>query len=452
MREMNILLDQLIDEAGMSHDGLAARVNKAGERHGLTLLYDHASVRRWIRDATVPRGRVPELICEILSMRVGRLVTLADAGFERPGMQPDGSLARAVDAATALWRSDHKQTLALRRTEPVEGPSAIVPVFEWENPPNDLDVARHTGHRISQEQVRAVRGARTRYERMYREAGGVPVRPRVVEFLAERATPIVKGAYDDATGRELYRAVGGLAALAGICAYDADLQGVAQRYFFQALRMAKASGDRGFGGYVVALLANQGLYRGLYRQVIQYTETALRGARKHLTPALITDLSTLQAKAYARMGDRSGCHASMARAEAMSCRIRLSEEPPETSYVQAGLVETQHADALRSLGDLGAARNYAQQAVDSSAQTHTRGRVHRLATLATILAGQGEAGAAALVAGQMLDQAVGMESCRIEERILKVHCAVVEAGDGRAAKELAERVGDITGAPMRARG
>jgi hypothetical protein len=262
----------------------------------------------------------------------------------------------------------------------------------------------------------------------------------------------VKGAYDDATGRELYRAAGGLTALTGICVYDADLQGIAQRYFFHALRMAKASGDRGFGGYVVALLANQALYRGLNRQVIQYTETALRGARRHLTPALVTDLSTLQAKAYARMGDRSGCHASMTRAEEMSGRIRLSEEPPETSYVQAGLVETQHADALRTLGDLGAARSYAQQAVDASGQSHTRGRVHRLATLATILAGQGDADMAASVAGQMLDQAAGMESCRIEERILKVRDAVAAAGDGHAVKELAERVEDITGAPMRLQG
>ncbi len=452
MREPNILLDQLIDEAGMSHDGLAARVNRAAARHGLTLLYDHASVRRWIRDATIPRGRAAELICEVLSVRLGRTVTLADAGFDRGGLQADGSIARAVEAATALWRSDHKQAAVLRRTEPVEGPSAIAPVFEWENPPDDVDVARRTGRKISQAQVRALRAARTRYERMYREAGGVPVRPRVVEFLAERAAPIVKGAYDDATGRELYRAAGGLTALAGICAYDADLQGIAQRYFFHSLRMAKACGDRGFGGYVVALLANQALYRGRHRQVIQYAETALRGARKHLTPALITDLSTLQAKAYARMGDRSGCHASMLRAEQMYCRVRLSEEPPETSYVQAGLVETQHADALRILGDLGAARKYAQQAVDASGHSHTRGRVHRLATLATILAGQGDGDAAAAVAGQMLDQAAGMESCRITERIVQVRDVVAGAGDSRAAKELAERVGDITGVPVRVPG
>jgi hypothetical protein len=36
-----------------------------------------------------------------------------------------------------------------------------------------------------------------------------------------------------------------------------------------------------------------------------------------------------------------------------------------------------------------------------------------LATLATILAGQGDADADAGIAGQMLDRAAGMESCRI---------------------------------------
>lgn len=450
MREPNILLDALIDEAGMSHDGLASRVNQAGKRHGLVLLYDHASVRRWIRDATVPRGQVPDLVCEILSSRLHRTVTLNDAGFDHAGREGDETpLAQAVDAAAALWHGDRKHPVGLQSASPVHGPTAVAPVYEWENPPDDLDIARRAGRRVSPEQVRALRAARIRYERMYREAGGIPVRPRIVEFLAGSVAPLVKGAYDDATGRELYRAAGGLAALAGICAYDADLHGIAQRYFFQALRMAKASGDRGFGGYVIALLANQAMYRGSHRQVIQYAETALRGARGSLSPALVTDLNALQAKAYARIGDRDGCHASMARAEDMSARIRPGEEPPETSYVQAGLVETQHADALRSLGDLGAARAYAQQSVDAAAHSHSRGRVHRLATLATILAGQGDAEAAAGTGAVMLDQAAGMESRRISERIIRVRDAVTDASDGRAAAEFAERVADMTGVPLR---
>ncbi len=451
MREPNILLDAIIDEAGMSYGGLAARVNRLGERHGLGLLYDHASVRRWIRDGTIPRGRAPELICEVLSMRLGRTVMLADIGMDLgAGGQGDGGspLAQVVDHASARWRSDVKQAAALRAAEPVRGPAAIVPVFEWENPPDDLDVARRGGRRVDGAQVRVLRAARARYERMYREAGGIPVRPRVVAFLNGQAAPLLKSGYDDATGRQLHRAVGGLTALAGICAYDADLQGAAQRYFFHALRMAKASGDRGFGGYVVALLANQALYLGLHRQVIQYAETALRGARQHLTPALITDLSTLQAKAYARMGDRPGCHASMRRSEQMAARIRRSEEPPETGYVQPGLVEVQHADALRRLGDLTAARSYAERSVAAAGHSHVRGQVHRLATLATILAGQGDADAAAGIAGQMLDKATGMESCRIADRIAAVRDAVTAVSDGAAARQLAERAGDVLGVPM----
>jgi hypothetical protein len=93
----------------------------------------------------------------------------------------------------------------------------------------------------------------------------------------------------------------------------------------------------------------------------------------------------------------------MARAEATVTHIRPDQEPPETSYVQAGLMETQHADALRTLGDLTAIRTYAQQSSDAAAHSHARGRVHRLATLATVLAGQGDAEHAAGVAIQMLD-------------------------------------------------
>ena len=452
MRDPNILLDALIDEAGMSHDGFAARVNQAGTRHGLVLLYDHASVRRWIRDATVPRGLVPELICGILSDRLSRPVSLADAGLDRGGREEDAaSLAQALDGAAALWRSDRKQAAGLQSARPVQGPAAIAPVYEWENPPDDLDVSRHGGRRVSREQVRALQAARVRYERMYRDVGGIPVRPRIVEVLVAHAAPLVRGAYDDATGRELYRAAGGLAALAGICAYDADLQGAAQRYYFQALRMAKASGDRGFGGYVVALLANQALYLGRNRLVIQYAETALRGAGASLSPALVTDLNSLQAKAFARIGDRDGFHAAMTRAEDAAIRIRPDAEPPETSYVQAGLVETQHADALRSLGDLHAARAYAQQSVDAAHNSHPRGRVHRLATLATILAGQGDAEHAAGTAMLMLDQATGMESRRIEERIAGVCQALTGMSGGRAAVEVAERAAAITGTRLRSR-
>jgi hypothetical protein len=148
------------------------------------------------------------------------------------------------------------------------------------------------------------------------------------------------------------------------------------------------------------------------------------------------------------MGDRSGCHASMRRSEEIAARIRLNEEPPETGYVQPGLVEVQHADALRRLGALTSARSYAERSVAAAGESHMRGRVHRLATLATILAGQGEAEAAAGIAGRMLDSATGMESCRVHDHVVAVRDATTAVSDRAAARELSGRVDDVIGVPM----
>ncbi|WP_018655922.1 hypothetical protein [Actinomadura flavalba] len=439
--EPNLLLDALLGEAGMSYAGLAARMN-----HGAATRYDHTSVARWVRDHAIPRGAAPDLICDILGARLGRVLTLGDIGMDRAGSPGDGppDLGTALSHATALWRGDDQRSEIVARTTLLRGPAAVAPVFEWENPPDDRDVSHRGPGRVGVAEVQRVRAARDRYEQMYRRVGGVPVRPRVVAYLHRQVAPLVKGTYDDATGRELLRAAGGLVALAGISAYDADRQPLAQRYLLHALRMAKASGSRSFGGYVVALLANQAMYRGTYRQVIQYAETALRGAGGHLSPALVVDLHALQAKAYARMGDTAGCHRHMARSYGVE--IRRENEPPETGYVQPGLVATQHAEALRRLGDLRAAQEHAEQALAPD-DVHTRGQAHRLATFALILAQRGEVEHAADIGEQMLDRAAGMESGRIAERVRDVVDALARH-DTAAVRDLRERAVQHLDVPM----
>jgi tetratricopeptide (TPR) repeat protein len=451
MSEPNVLLDALIEEAGFSHAGFAARVNQRGRQHGIDLHYDHASVARWLRDHAVPRGRVPEIICEVLSSRLGRTITLSGTGLDRAGgdQAAEATLSQVVDRAAAFWRSEVRRARSPAGKPVLSGPAAVAPVFEWENPPDDQDVSRRHGHRtVAAADVLMIGEARARYEQMYRRVGGIPVRPRVIEFLDSRVAPLLRDSYDNATGQRLMRAAGGLVAIAGICMYDTDRQAAAQMYFFDALRLAKASGDRGFGGYIVALLANQSMCLGRYRQVVQYAETALRGARGCLSPALISDLCTLQAKAYARMGDSAECHEQMRRAESMVQRIRLSEEPPETGYVQAGLAEVQHAEALRQLGDLTAAQSYAEEALSTAELCHLRSQVHRFATLAMVLAARGEPDAAASAACQMLDRARGMESRRVCDRVIAVSRAIRAQGDSIVAREFAERARDQLTVPV----
>ncbi|HCA87008.1 MAG TPA: transcriptional regulator [Streptomyces sp.] len=445
--EPNTLLDAVLDDAGISHAGLAAHVNEAGRARGMTLRYEHTAVARWLKGQR-PRGQVPDLICEVLGERLGRALTLDDIGLGSPGgagHMPGTPLAGFVDRATALWRSDEQQRPHVVGAAAVTGTPAVIPVWEWENPPEDSDVSRHGQVRVSRSDIEMLGAARAHYEQMYRKAGGIATRSRIVGFLNAEAAPLLRGSYGDETGRQLHRATGGLVAVAGICAYDSDAHGLAQRYFHQALRLAKASGDRGLGAYTIALLVNQSLFMGEYRQAVAFAESALRAAGPHITPALSADLYAMQAKAYARLGDGQSALYCIGRAEHEAEYIRRGQEPAETGYVQPGLVNVQVAEALLSLGDLGAAREHAEAAVDTPA--HDRGRVHRLAMLTQIELRRGETDRAVATAVEMTEQARGMESRRLRDRLRAVREHLV-ASKCAATTEAAELIDSALRVPL----
>ncbi|MEU6059544.1 transcriptional regulator [Streptomyces sp. NPDC047097] len=443
----NTLLDALLDEAGISHAGLAAHVNQAGRARGLALRYEHTAVARWLKGQR-PRGQVPDLICEVLGARLRRPVGLDDIGLGVPGQAPaaHGSpLSGFVERATALWRSDEQQRPHILGASAVTGTPAVMPVWEWENPPEDTDVSRAGQDRVGPSDIALLRAARAHYELMYRRSGGVATRARIVRFLNTETAPLLRGGYSDALGRQLHRATGGLVAVAGICAYDSDAHGLAQRYFHQALRLAKASGDQGLGAYVIALLVNQSLFLGEFRQAVAFAEAALRTAGRQITPALAADLHAMQAKAYAHLGDGSEALACIRRAEAEAERIRPGREPDETGYVQPGLVNVQVAEALLSLGDLHAAREHATAAVATPA--HDRGRVHRLAMLSRIQLRQGEPDLAARTAREMAERARGMESQRLRDRLREVRGKLAASGC-QNAEEAAELIDGALRVPL----
>ncbi|MFH8619145.1 transcriptional regulator [Streptomyces sp. NPDC017979] len=423
--EANTLLDALLEEAGVSRVGLAARVNQALRARGTKASYDHSSVIRWLKGQR-PRGHVPDAICEILGARVGRTLSLDDVGMGNTDAPAATPLGGFIERSTAMWRGDAQDRRDVQEAPVIAGLPAVGPVWEWENPPEDADVSRSGTIHVGAEDVGVLRTARSHYEQMYRKAGGVATRGRVLAFLNTETAPLLHGSYSDATGRELHRAAGGLVAVAGICAYDSDAQGLAQRYFHQALRLAKASGDRAFGGYVIALLVNQALFLSDYRQAVAFAEAGLRAAGAAVSHALACDLYAMQAKAYAHLGDAGAAHQAMSLAEARAGLIRREDEPAETAYVQQGLMETCVGEALTSLGDLGVAEEYAIEA--ARAPAHPRGRAHRLASLATVQARRGHADAAAATALDMLDVSAGMESRRLTDRLTQLRRVLAEGG------------------------
>jgi transcriptional regulator with XRE-family HTH domain len=289
--------------------------------------------------------------------------------------------------------------------------------------------------RLSTTEARLVEAARIHYEQMYRRVGGLATGAQVDAFVRAHRH-LADDAYSDEAGKEIYRALGGLIAIAGICAYDSDAHESAERHYREALALARASGDRAFGAYIYGLRGNQALLLSHNEHAVEASEVAVQTAGSHLSSALRADLWALQAKAFARMADTDRALRHMRLAEDAATRIRRCEEPPETDYIQPGLIEEQLADALRSMGDLRSALLYAERSTTMT--THKRGLANRLVILTRIAIASGDLDYAADATGRLLDAAQGLESQRFRDRLRSIRRSLAPHRASVAVREVAD--------------
>jgi transcriptional regulator with XRE-family HTH domain len=290
--------------------------------------------------------------------------------------------------------------------------------------------------------------ARDRYERMYRQVGGVAIRPRIQQFVHDRVAPLLAARHDENSRRVVLRAAGGLIALVGICSYDAEEQETARQNFIQALQLARAGGEPAFIGYVSGLLVNQALRAGRYGEAVNLAEASLQEGKGQLTPALTTDLLCSQAEAYARMNDRRNTLTRLKLIEDVSSRIRLAEEPPEARHVQPGVVEGRQGEALRQLGDLEQATIYAQRSSELGTAIHPRGRANRLIGEMNLLLSQRKPDEAAVIGLGLVDLTEGMESRLIRKRLYTIRNDMRVFEPSASVRAFCECAEEILRAPM----
>ncbi|MFC9688886.1 hypothetical protein ACFTSF_10125 [Kribbella sp. NPDC056951] len=272
---------------------------------------------------------------------------------------------------------------------------------------------------------------------MYRNSGGLPAKVQLERFLTEYAAPLLSTSPSGSGSQDVLRAMGSLVALAGICSYDCEQYGAAQRHFDRALHFADDAGDLRFGAYIYALMVNQALALKDFRRAGDHVEEAVSYAARHISPALEADLRAMQANAYAAMGERELTYAAITQSEAAAGRIRTSEEPPEAGYVQPGLIEAKLGEALISLGDLRPAFAYTQKALES--EDHPRGRVNRLASMATLELKSREIEHASAISIEMVQRAEGMESRRLHSRFRELRIGLNNSG-ASAASDAVDRL------------
>ncbi|MCI3274492.1 MFS transporter [Streptomyces sp. NPDC047081] len=468
-RGPNEKLGAVLALAGISNAGLARRVNDLGAQRGLTLRYDKTSVARWVSKGMVPQGAAPHLIAAAIGQKLGRPVPLHEIGLADADPAPEVGLAfprdvgQAVKSATELYRLD----LAGRRAgsggiwQSLAGSFAVsayaTPASRWLITPADSSVAReaHSAEesgaplKVGHSDVQKLREAAEDARRWDSKYGGGDWRSSMVpECLRVEAAPLLLGSYSDEVGRALFGASAELTRLAGWMAFDTGQQEAAQRYYIQALRLARAAADVPLGGYVLASMSLQATYRGFGDEGVDLAQAALERNRGLATARTMSFFRLVEARAHARAGDAQAAGAALKAAEGWLERSREGDNDP--SWLGFYSYDRFAADAAECYRDLKAprqVRRFTEQALSKPTEEFVRSHGLRLVVSAVAELESGNLDAACEQGVRAVEVAGRISSARTTEYVKDLLHRLEPYGDEPRVVELRERARPLLMAP-----
>ncbi len=478
-RGPNEKLGAVLALAGISNAGLARRVNDLGAQRGLTLRYDKTSVARWVSKGMVPQGAAPHLIAAAIGQKLGRPVPLHEIGLADADPAPEVGLAfprdvgEAVRAATDLYRLD----LAGRRAggggiwQSLAGSFSVsayaTPASRWLITPADPSVEREAGRhgtgggsghgpadsgehvRVGHSDVAKLREAAEDARKWDSKYGGGDWRSSMVpECLRVDAAPLLLGSYSDEVGRALFGATSELTRLAGWMAFDTGQQEAAQRYYIQALRLARAAADVPLGGYVLASMSLQATYRGFADEGVDLAQAALERNRGLATARTMSFFRLVEARAHAKAGDGPAAAAALKSAEGWLERSRDGDSDPTwLGFYSYDRFCADAAECYRDLRMPREVRRFTEQALSRPTEEFVRSHGLRLVVSAVAELESGNLDAACAAGTRAVEVAGRISSARTTEYVRDLLHRLEPYGHEPRVMELRERARPLLVAP-----
>ncbi|MGW0896329.1 sporulation associated protein [Streptomyces goshikiensis] len=441
-RTPNAALAVLLNGHGMSHKGLAFRVNQLAERDGNATAYKHSSVARWLAGAT-PKDPVPQYIATALSERIGRTVTVEEIGMgAAPDEAPRGwdfprDREEAIKGARSHWRAGDGPGGAFAAS------GYVLPVTRWLAVPADSTDAAvspapadsastgqessSTGRLIRTEDLKELTDAAEQARVWDAQFGGANWRlSSIRRCLNERALPLLDARHHEATARELFSITAELSRVAAWAAFDAGHSAAAQQHFVQALRLARAGGDIEMGTYVLTTMALHTILEGAPDQALDMAQGAFHRGRRHASRRVLAFAKLAEARALARMGDATGASIALSRAESWLDKITPgAQDSLRLSYVTHSRLAADATEIFRDLRKPKAALGWSQQAGELSDVHQTRAVGLRMAVAATAACQAGDLDQALDHADQALALLQRVESTRARIHLEDVATALM---------------------------
>ncbi|UQX02164.1 sporulation protein [Streptomyces sp. RerS4] len=303
--------------------------------------------------------------------------------------------------------------------------------------------------RVGHSDVTKLREAAEDARRWDSKYGGGDWRSSMVpECLRVDAAPLLLGSYTDEVGRALFGATAELTRLAGWMAFDTGQQEAAQRYYIQALRLARAAADVPLGGYVLASMSLQATYRDFPDEGVDLAQAAVERNRGLATARTMSFFRLVEARAHAKAGDSVAAGAALRAAEGWLERSREGDADP--SWLGFYSYDRFAADAAECYRDLKLprqVRRFTEQALSRPTEEYVRSHGLRLVVSAVAELESGNLDAACAAGTRAVEVAGRISSARTNEYVRDLLHRLEPYGDEPRVAELRERARPLLVAP-----
>lgn len=288
-----------------------------------------------------------------------------------------GQFTDPVTAMSVLGRADVDRRSFLRDVaySAAFTATALLPVSDIARLAHITDTTR-----VGMADVDAVRAVTDAFLGLDEVRGGNVGRSAVAEFLATDVAALLRSRFtDEGVRQQAFSAASELAYHAGFKAHDAGQEGLSQRYFLSALRLAETSAIPGQDGFVFRILALHSNDVRRPQHSVELAERSVMCARDHVGPDTMALFLAALARCHAETGDKAQALATLHRAEPLIVPKMTTEQPRWAALFcpNKASAARQTAKAFLAVGDLAEAERYHHMsAMIWNPDTHTR--IHAL--------------------------------------------------------------------------
>ncbi|MFE4634188.1 sporulation protein [Streptomyces sp. NPDC056773] len=323
-----------------------------------------------------------------------------------------------------------------REAPPAPGPASPAPAAPAPAPA-DTGGPQRVGHSDVTKLREAAEDAR-RWDSKY--GGGDWRSSMVPECLRVDAAPLLLGSYTDEVGRALFGATAELTRLAGWMAFDTGQQEAAQRYYIQALRLARAAADVPLGGYVLASMSLQATYRDFPDEGVDLAQAAVERNRGLATARTMSFFRLVEARAHAKAGDSAAAGAALRASEGWLERSRDGDaDPTWLGFYSYDRFAADAAECYRDLKLPRQVRRFTEQALSRPTEEYVRSHGLRLVVSAVAELESGNLDAACAAGTRAVEVAGRISSARTTEYVRDLLHRLEPYGDEPRVAELRER-------------